>query len=78
MKDNQWYIITYSDAVFLKNLAFKDFGSVLIAGGEVHQEFSVDALGVILIPGNYRLVKKFLTKEEPIHEQSAAVPFTME
>ena len=78
MKDNQWYIITYSDTVFLKNPAFKDFGSVLIAGGEAHQEFSVDALGVTLIPGNYRLVKTFLAKDEPMHEQSVAVPFTVE
>lgn len=78
MKDNQWYIITYLDAVFLENPAFIDFGSMFVAGGEAHQEFFVVALGVILIPGNYRLVKTFLSKEEPMHEQSVAVPFTGE
>ena len=76
--ENQWYIITYSDTVFLKNPAFKDFGSVLVAGSEAHQEFSVDALGVTLIPGEYRLVKTFLAISEPMYEQSVAAPFTVE
>lgn len=77
-KDGQWYIITYSDAVFLKNPSFKDYGNVLSAGSEARQNFSVDALGVTLIPGEYRLVKTFISIGEPMHELSVAVPFTVE
>ena len=77
-KDDQWYIITYSDAVFLKNPSFKDFGNILSAGSEARQNFSVDALGVTLIPGEYRLVKTFISTGEPMHELSVAVPFSVE
>lgn len=77
-KDGKWYIITYSDAVFLKNPSFKDFGNVLSAGNKARQTFSVDALGVTLIPGEYRLVKTFISTGEPMHELSVAVPFTVE
>jgi len=74
-KDGLWYIITYSDAVFLKNPRFKDFGSTLQAGDNAHQSFSVEALGVTLLPGEYRLVKTFLSQGESFHEISVAAPF---
>ncbi|MEK5067814.1 immunoglobulin-like domain-containing protein [Sporosarcina sp. FSL K6-1508] len=76
-KDGQWHIITYSDAVFLKNPSFKDYGNVLSAGSEARQTFSVDALGVTLIPGEYRLVKSFISTDEQMHELSVAVPFSV-
>ncbi|QUW20561.1 hypothetical protein JSQ81_11900 [Sporosarcina sp. Marseille-Q4063] len=74
-KDGQWYIITYSDAVFFKNPRFKDFGSTLLAGNEAYQTFSVEELGVDLFPGNYRLVKTFLSQGEAFYEITVAVPF---
>ena len=74
-KNNLWYIITYSDAVFFKNPRFKDFGNTLQAGDEAHQTFSVEALGVTLLPGEYRLVKTFLSQGESFHEISIAAPF---
>ena len=77
-KDGQYFIITYSDAVFLKNPSFKDYGNVLSANSKAHQTFSVDALGVTLIPGEYRLVKTFLSLGKPLYELSVAVPFTVE
>jgi hypothetical protein len=74
-KDGQWYIITYSDAVFFKNPRFKDFGNTLIAGNKAYQNFSVEELGVELFPGNYRLVKTFLSQGENFYEITVAVPF---
>lgn len=74
-KNNLWYIITYSDAIFLKNPRFKDTGRTLQAGNETHQTFSVEALGVTLLPGEYRLVKTFLSQGESFHEISIAAPF---
>ncbi len=76
-KDNEWYIITYSDSVFLKNPHFIDMGLTLDAGEEVIQSFSVEALGVILLPGEYRLVKTFLSRSEAFYEVSVAVPFSV-
>lgn len=76
-KDNLWYIITYSDAVFYKNPHFKDFGRTLHAGEEAHQTFSVESLGVTLLPGEYRLVKTFLSQGESFHEISVAAPFSV-
>ena len=76
-KDGQWFNITYSDAVFLKNPSFKDYGNVLSAGSKARQTFSVDVLGVTLIPGEYRLVKTFLSLGKPLYELSVAVPFTV-
>lgn len=76
--DDLWYIITYSDAVFYKNPRFKDFGRALRAGDEAHQLFSVESLGVTLLPGEYRLVKTFLSQGERFHEISVAVPFQVE
>jgi hypothetical protein len=74
-KDGQWYIITYSDAVFFKNARFKDFGNTLITGNKAYQNFSVEELGVELFPGNYRLVKTFLSQGENFYELTVAVPF---
>lgn len=73
-----WYIITYSDKIFYENPEFKDFGSTLDAGEEKAQVFSVEALDIILTPGEYRLVKTFLGQEEQFHEVSIAVPFWVE
>ncbi|WP_172370341.1 immunoglobulin-like domain-containing protein [Sporosarcina jiandibaonis] len=74
-KDGQWFIITYSDAVFIQNPRFKDFGSTLLAGDEAFQSFSVEELGVTLFPGDYRLVKTFLSQGESFYEITVAVPF---
>ena len=74
-KDSLWYIITYSDVVFLKNPRFKDTGSTLQTGNETHQTFSVEALGVTLLSGEYRLVKSFLSQGESFHEISVAALF---
>ena len=74
-KDEQWFIITYSDAIFIKNPRFKDYGSTLQAGEEAYQTFSVEELGVTLFPGNYRLVKTFLSQGESFYEITVAVPF---
>lgn len=73
-----WYIITYSDKVFYENPKFKDFGSTLDVGDEKAQIFSVEALGITLTPGEYRLVKTFLGQGETFHEVSVAVPFRVE
>ena len=74
-KDGQWYMITYSDAVFFNNPDFKDFGKTLAAGEEVYQDFHVKDLDVKLQPGNYRLVKTFLSQGESFYEVSIAVYF---
>jgi len=76
--DGFWYIITYSDTVFFNNPRFKDTGSLLLAGNETRQQFSVDDLGVKLLPGEYRLVKTLLAQGKPFHEISIAVPFFVE
>lgn len=73
--EGQWFIITYSDAVFFNNPRFKDYGSTLQAGDEAYQTFSVEELGVTLFPGNYRLVKTFLSQGESFYEITVAVPF---
>lgn len=78
LKDDKWYIITYSDAIFLRNPNFKDFGGLLVDGMEAKQQFSVEALGVELPPGDYRLVKTFLSIGERYHEVSVAAPFTVQ
>ena len=75
--DGLWYMITYSDVVFLKNKRFTDSGSLLLSGKHAQQHFSVEALGVTLLPGEYRLVKSFLAQGEPFHEVSVAAPFSV-
>ena len=49
--------------------------ATLQAGDTAHQDFSVEALGVTLLPGEYRLVKTFLSQGESFHEISIAAPF---
>jgi len=73
--DGLWYLITYSDAVFLKNKEFIDTGKILTPGEEARQLFSVELLGVTLVPGEYRLAKTFLSLGKPFHEITVAAPF---
>lgn len=40
--DGEWHGVTYSDAVFLNNPHFRDFGNVLSQGEEGQQLFSVE------------------------------------
>ncbi|GKV63854.1 MULTISPECIES: immunoglobulin-like domain-containing protein [unclassified Sporosarcina] len=75
-KQAQWYIITYSDAVFLLDPHYRDGGIPLGAHSEMAQEFSVEDLGVTLYPRKYRLVKT-ITQRSPYHEITVAVPFTV-
>ena len=70
-------MITYSDTVFFTNPRFKDSGHLLPSGSEAHQLFSVETLDVELLPGEYRLLKTFSSRDEPYHEISVAVPFTI-
>ena len=77
-KNGDWYTLVHSDAVFLNNPQLKDFGHTLPAGREIQQAFSIDMLGVTLYPGDYRLVKTFLSQGMPYHEVSLAFPFTVE
>lgn len=74
-KNGEWYIVTHSDAVFLKNKQFTDSGQLLLAGSEVKLTFSLEPLGITLVPGEYRLVKTFLTQTEPFFEITIAAPF---
>lgn len=73
-KEDQWHIITYSDAVFLRDPHFRDGGLPLEAHSEISQRFSVADLRVILHAGSYRLVKTVL-QSEPYHEVTVAAPF---
>ncbi|WP_438313777.1 immunoglobulin-like domain-containing protein [Sporosarcina sp. FA9] len=75
--DGLWYLITYSDAVFFKNKEFIDTGNTLSPGEEAHQLFSVDMLGVTLVPGEYRLAKTFLSLGDSFHEITVAAPFSV-
>lgn len=77
-KEDKWYIMTHSDAVFLENPRFTNLGLLLPPGREVHQTFFVKLLGVTLVPGEYRLVKIFQTPKEPFYVVTLAVPFTVE
>ncbi len=78
LQKEEWYMITYSDVVFLKGKSFRDFGKIITPGSEIEQTFSVEALDVVLPLGEYRLVKTFLSRGEPFHEVSLAVPFSIE
>lgn len=70
-----WHILTHSDAVFINNPHLNDFGRVLAAGGETDMKFSIEELGIELAPGEYRIVKTFLSQDEPFFEISIASPF---
>lgn len=76
-KEEGWFILTHSDAVFLNNPHLTDFGRLLMPESRVQQSFSIDLLGVTLPPGEYRLVKTFLSQDQPFHEVSVASPFTI-
>lgn len=76
--NNHWHMITYSDLVFTSNSKFKDSGRLIKPGEETTQSFSVEQLGVTLLPGEYRLVKTFLVQGEPFHEVSVAAAFSVE
>ena len=76
--NGEWYIVTHSDAVFLKNPHLIDYGYLLKAGSQMQQTFSLDLLGITLPPGEYRLVKTFLSQDEPFYEVSLSSPFTVE
>lgn len=76
-REEGWFILTYSDAVFLNNPHFTDFGRLLIPESRVQQSFSIDLLGITLPNGEYRLVKTFLSLDQPFHEVSLASPFTI-
>ena len=73
-----WHILTHSDAIFINNPHLNDFGRVLAAGGEMDMRFSIEELGIELAPGEYRIVKTFLSQEEPFFEISIASSFDVE
>ncbi|ANU10737.1 hypothetical protein A1A1_09811 [Planococcus antarcticus DSM 14505] len=77
-KDGEWYILTHSDAVFINNPNMTDFGNVLSAGQKTTMVFSIEKLGIVLVPGEYRLVKTFLTQEQAFFEISIASAFAVE
>ena len=72
-----WHILTHSDAVFIKNPHLNDFGHVLMAGSEMDMKFSIDELGIELAPGEYRIVKTFLSQGNSFYEVTVAQPFTV-
>lgn len=78
LKEEQWYILTYSDKVFFEHPEFKDFGLKLQAHSSMDQSFSLENLGITLPPGQYRLAKTVLSKGEPFYELSIAAPFTVQ
>lgn len=77
-KDNNWYIVTHSDAVFLDDPNFTNLGHLISPEEEVNQTFSVTKLNLTLVPGEYRLVKIFMKPQEPFYTVTLAVPFTVE
>lgn len=77
-KEGAWFLLVHSDAVFIENPKLIDFGRVLPAGSHVQQDFSIDMLGLKLPPGQYRVVKTFLSKSLPFQEISLAVPFKVD
>lgn len=76
-RESGWHIVTHSDAVFINNPQLNDFGHVLAAGNETDMQFSVKELGIELAPGEYRIVKTFLSQEAPIFEISIASSFVV-
>lgn len=73
-----WHLLTHSDAVFINNPDFNDFGYILQAGTKTEMEFSIEGLGIELAPGEYRIVKTFLSQDVPYFEISLASPFRVE
>lgn len=77
LKDDQWYLVTHSDAVFYDNSNFTNLGHLLQPGKEMHQTYSVETLGITLLPGQYRFVKILLKPIAPVQVVRLAVPFTV-
>ena len=77
-KQGKWYALKHSDAVFLDNPEMKDFGMRLKFGEQTEQQFSIDLLGVKLGHGKYRLVKTFMSVDDPGLEISLAALFKVE
>ncbi|PID02856.1 hypothetical protein CSV67_07585 [Sporosarcina sp. P2] len=50
-------------------------GKLLAPGEEIQHSFSVETIGVTLVPGQYRLVKIFLKPVAPYFTVTLAVPF---
>ncbi|ARF18521.1 immunoglobulin-like domain-containing protein [Sporosarcina ureae] len=76
-KNDEWYTLTHSDSVFYENPRFTNLGYLLAPGKDIQQSFSVETLGVTLVPGQYRLVKIFLKPVAPHYTVILAVPFTV-
>ena len=72
-----WHILTHSDAVFINNPNLNDFGHVLAAGEKIDMIFSIEELGIELASGEYRIVKTFLSQEDPFFEISVAFSFNV-
>ncbi|PID06915.1 MULTISPECIES: immunoglobulin-like domain-containing protein [unclassified Sporosarcina] len=77
LKNDEWYTLTHSNSVFYENPHFTNLGNLIAPGKEIQQSFSVETLGVTLVPGQYRLVKIFLTPIAPYYTITLAVPFTV-
>lgn len=77
LKNEQWYTLSHSDAVFYENPYFTNLGRLLAPGKVVHQTFSTETIRVQLVPGQYRLVKMFLKPVAPYYVVNLAVPFTV-
>ena len=77
-QQDDWHLLTHSDAVFINNPDFNDFGYILQAGTKTEMEFSIEGLGIELAPGEYRIVKTFLSQDGPYFEISLASPFRVE
>ncbi len=75
LKNNEWYTLSHSDFVFYENPKFTNLGRLIAPGKEIHQSFTVETIGVTLIPGEYRLVKMFLKPVAPYYVVTLAVPF---
>lgn len=77
LKDDQWYLVTHSDAVFYDNPDFTNLGYLLQPGEETQRTYSMKTLGVTLLPGHYRFVKIVLKPIAPVQVVRLAVPFTV-
>ncbi len=77
LKDNRWYLVTHSDAVFYDNPNFTNLGSLLESETAIRQSYSVKTLGITLLPGQYRFVKILLKPIAPFRVVRLAVPFTV-
>ncbi|PID25642.1 immunoglobulin-like domain-containing protein [Sporosarcina sp. P7] len=74
-KNDKWYTLTHSDSVFYEDSKFTNLGKLLAPGEGTQHSFSVETIGVTLVPGQYRLVKIFLKPVAPYFTVTLAVPF---